>query len=198
MIAGRRVTLRPVEERDYPLIHAWQNDPDVWWRMDYERPFSLQDIADDAESSRKEGFPFVIEAEGRPIGRIGLNQFRARDRICSLYLFLGDRKAWGKGYAKDAVATLLRHAFERWDLHQVELWALAVNEPAIRVYEACGFVPDARLRARSFKDGAWVDRIVMSVRREELERACDELERRVEAGDERGATAEAEPREVEA
>ena len=21
-----------------------------------------------------------------------------------------------------------------WDLHQVELWALAVNEPAIRVY----------------------------------------------------------------
>lgn len=197
MIAGRRVTLRPVEERDYPLIHAWQNDPDVWWRMDYERPFSLQDIADDAESSRKEGFPFVIEAEGRPIGRIGLNQFRGRDRICSLYLFVGDRRAWGKGYAKDAVTTLLRYAFERWDLHQVELWALAVNEPAIRVYEACGFVPDARLRARSFKDGAWVDRIVMSVRREEFGRALDELEH-VEAGDERAATAEAEPREVEA
>lgn len=198
MIGGRHVTLRPVEERDYPLIHAWQNDPDVWWRMDYERPFSLQDIADDAESSRKEGFPFVIEAEGRPIGRIGLNQFRTRDRICSLYLFVGDLKAWGKGYAKDAVATLLRYAFERWDLHQVELWALAVNEPAIRVYEACGFVPDARLRARSFKDGAWMDRIVMSVRREELERARDELERRLEDEDERAVTAEAEPREVEA
>jgi RimJ/RimL family protein N-acetyltransferase len=94
------------------------------------------------------------------------------------------------------VATLLRYAFERWDLHQVELWALAVNEPAIRVYEACGFVPDARLRARSFKDGEWVDRIVMSVRRQEFERARDELER-LEVGDERAA-AEAEPGEVEA
>ena len=191
MITGRRVTLRPVEERDYPLIHAWQNDPDVWWRMDYERPFSLQDIADDAESSRKEGFPVVIEAEGRPIGRIGLNQFRARDRICSLYLFVGDRRAWGKGYAKESVVTLLAYAFERWDLHQVELWSLAVNEPAIRVYEACGFVSDARLRARSFKDGAWMDRIVMSVRREEFERARERLERRLEARDHPDARADA-------
>jgi RimJ/RimL family protein N-acetyltransferase len=184
MIAGRRVSLRPVEERDYPLIHAWQNDPDVWWRMDYERPFSLDDIADDAEASRREGIPFVIEAEGRPIGRIGLNQFRTRDRICSLYLFVGDRRAWGKGYAKDAVAALLRYAFDRWDLYQVELWALAVNEPAIRVYEACGFVPDARLRARSFKDGGWVDRLVMSVRREEFEAALEGLERRLADRDE--------------
>jgi RimJ/RimL family protein N-acetyltransferase len=198
MISGQRVTLRPVEERDYPLIHTWQNDPDVWWRMDYERPFSLQDIADDAESSRKEGFPFVIEAEGRPIGRIGLNQFRDRDRICSLYLFVGDRGAWGKGYAKESVATLLAYAFERWDLHQVELWSLAVNEPAIRVYEACGFVPDARLRARSFKDGAWMDRIVMSVRREEFERARERLERRLQAGDHPGPKAHVESRGVEA
>ena len=198
MISGRRVTLRPVEERDYPLIHAWQNDPDVWWRMDYERPFSLQDIADDAESSRKEGFPFVIEAEGRPIGRIGLNQFRARDRICSLYLFVGDRAAWGKGYAKESVATLLEYAFERWDLHQVELWSLAVNEPAIRVYEACGFVQDARLRGRSFKDGGWVDRIVMSVRREEFERARVRMEPRLEARDQPRARADAESGGVEA
>jgi RimJ/RimL family protein N-acetyltransferase len=198
MITGRRVTLRTVEERDYPLIHAWQNDPDVWWRMDYERPFSLQDIADDAESSRKEGFPFVIEAEGRPIGRIGLNRFRARDRICSLYLFVGDRRAWGKGYAKESVATLLAYAFERWDLHQVELWSLAVNEPAIRVYEACGFVSDARLRARSFKDGAWMDRIVMSVRREEFDRARERLERRLEAREDPAAGADAPSSGVEA
>ena len=41
MIDGVQVLLRPVEERDYSLIHSWQNDPEVWWLMDYERPFSL-------------------------------------------------------------------------------------------------------------------------------------------------------------
>ena len=98
MIQGRRVTLRPVEERDYPLIHAWQNDPEVWWLMDYEAPFSLADIAESEKRAAEEGFPFIIEAEGHPIGRIGINNLRRRDRICSLYIFIGDRTAWGKGF----------------------------------------------------------------------------------------------------
>jgi RimJ/RimL family protein N-acetyltransferase len=171
MIRGERVTLRPVEESDYPLIHAWQNDPDVWWWMDYEQPFSLEDIAESEQRAREEGHPFVIEAEGRPIGRIGLNQFRRRDRICSLYVFVGDRTVEGKGYGREAIVTLLDHAFDRLDLHQVELWALAPNTRAITAYARCGFQQDAVLRDRSFKDGEFVDRVVMSVTREEFEKA---------------------------
>ncbi len=169
MIRGRRVVLRPVEERDYPLIHAWQNDSEVWWWMDYERPFSLEDIAASEARARSEGHPFIIEAEGRPVGRIGLNQFRRRDRICSLYIFVGDRTAWDHGYGRDAVMALLGYAFDRLDLHQVELWSLEPNERAIRAYESCGFVREATLRDRSFKDGEWVGRVVMSIRREEFD-----------------------------
>ena len=84
MIHGTRVVLRPVEERDHALIHAWQNDPEVWWLMDYEGPFSMQDIAESEQRAREEGHPYVIEVDGTPIGRIGLNGFRRRDRICSL------------------------------------------------------------------------------------------------------------------
>ena len=57
MIRGERVTLRPVEERDYPLIHAWQNDPEVWWLMDYESPFSLADIAESEKRAHRGGVP---------------------------------------------------------------------------------------------------------------------------------------------
>ena len=151
VIHGVQVLLRPVEERDHPLIHAWQNDPEVWWLMDYERPFSMEDIAESEQRAREEGHPYIIEVDGRPIGRIGLNAFRRRDRICSLYVFIGERSAWEKGHGTDAVAALVDEAFDRYDLSRVELWSLADNERAIHVYEKVG------LRSRRTTAGAIVE-----------------------------------------
>lgn len=171
MIRGERVVLRPVEDADVPHIHRWMNDPDVWRNMDYERPFSLEDVREDVEASRANGVPFTIEVDGRPIGRIGLNQFRRRDRIAAAYLYIGDSEAGGHGYAFDAFDTLLAYAFERFDLWQVELWTLADNAKAIHVYTKLGFVEEATLRDRSWKEGRWVDRMVMSINRDEWEKA---------------------------
>ena len=160
--------LRPVEERDLPLIQRWMNHPEVWRNMEYERPFSLVDVQEDIERSREEGHPFTIHVGERPIGRIGLNRFRDRDRICAFYMFIGEPTFWGQGYARDAAMALLEYAFDRWDLHQVELLALGDNDRALGVYRACGFVEEARLRQRSFKGGEWVDHVVLSVNRQEF------------------------------
>ena len=175
MIRGRRAALRPVEERDYEAIRDWQNDPEVWWWQDYERSFSLADIAECEERARHEGHSFVIEVDGRAIGCIGLNSFRRRDRICSLYVFIGDREYWGKGYGVEAISTLLSYAFDHFDLHRVELWCLASNERAIRAYQKAGFVREATLPERSWKDGKWHDRVVMSVQRNGFKEALEEL-----------------------
>jgi len=169
-IRGKAVAIRPVEDADIPLIHRWMNHPEVWRYMDYERPVSLADVRDDVERSRSEGQSFVILVGDRPIGRIGLNQFRRRDLACSFYMYIGEPEFWGHGYGRDATMTLLAFAFERFDLHQVELWTLADNSRAIQAYERCGFVREASLRERSFKEGGWVDHVVMSVNREEFSR----------------------------
>ena len=171
MIRGERVVLRPVEDTDFDDILRWKNDLDVFTAMDYEQPFSIDDVRDDEARSRMEGYPFIIELDGRAIGRIGLNQLRRRDRIASLYLYIGEKALWGNGFGPDAISALLGYAFDRLDLHQVELWGLDGNVRAMRAYEKCGFVRDAVLRDRSWSDGRFVARIVMSVQRDEFERA---------------------------
>jgi RimJ/RimL family protein N-acetyltransferase len=170
MIQGRRVTLRRVEPADYPHILRWQNDPVVFRWMDYSRPFSMRDIEESEERATREGHPFVIEAEGRPIGRIGLNNFRPRDGMASLYVFIGDREAWGKGFGRDALMAILHYGFDSLNLRQLELWTLADNDRAIRMYKGSGFVEEARLRDRSWIEGRYVDHLVMSINAEEFGR----------------------------
>ena len=171
ILSGDRVALRPVTEADHPAILRWQNDPEVAWWMDYERTFTLEDIHESEANAIVEGHPFLIDAGGRPIGRIGLNGFSERDGTCSLYIFIGERDVWSMGYGTDAMRLLLRWGFDAFDLYLVQLWSLATNARAIRAYEKVGFRVDGVLRERSLKsDGKRYDRTYMSITRDEFDR----------------------------
>ncbi len=171
VLRGREVVLRPVEDADHPVILEWQNDPEVWWWMDYERTFTLEDVHASEALAKVEGHPFLIEApDGRPIGRIGLNQFSERDETCSLYVFVGDARYRDTGFGQDAILTLLRWGFDTFGLHLVQLWGLSTNTRAMRAYEHVGFAVDGTLRERSFKsDGERYDRTILSITRREFD-----------------------------
>ena len=171
LLTGKHVQLRRVEPADYPAIQEWQNDPEVFYWMDYGRAFSLEDIRRSEENAVTEGHPFVIVAEGRAIGRIGLNNFRARDGMASLYIFVGDREVRGKGYGIDALMTVLAYGFDVMNFRKIELWTLAHNERAVRMYKAAGFVEDARIPERSYKEDGWADHLVMSIDRDSFARS---------------------------
>ena len=174
VLHGRSVVLRPTRDDDLPHIMGWQNHPEIAWWMDYDRTFTLGDIRASEDLARTEGHPFVIETDGRPVGRVGLNGFRERDRVCSLYVYIGVDDVAGRRLGRDAIIAMLDWGFPTFDLHLVELWAYADNARAIHTYEACGFRRDGLLRERSRRsDGRWYDRLHMSVLRPEFEVARD-------------------------
>jgi RimJ/RimL family protein N-acetyltransferase len=170
VITGRNVVLRRVEPADYADIQRWQNDPEVFRWMDYHKPFSLDDVRRSEEKATKEGIPFVIEVDGHAIGRIGLNNFRRRDNMASLYIFIGERGIWGRGHGFDAMMTLLRYGFDVLGLRLIELWQLEGNERAFQMYKHCGFTEDALIPNRSFHDGRYLGHVVLSIDRETFER----------------------------
>lgn len=175
MINGKKVLLRRVEPSDYAAIQRWQNDPEVFRRMDYERPFSAADIIESEARAANEGIPLVIEIDGESVGRIGLNRFHARDRRCGLYVYIGEPSARGRGVALDAVMALIGYAFDSLNVRLVDLWALSDNLSALHVYKKAGFVEDARLPERSFAEGRYLDHVVMHVTREGYEAAAAAL-----------------------
>ena len=121
----------------------WQNDPEVWWLMDYEGPFSLADIAESEERARKEGHPYVIEVDGTPVGPDRPQRVPASRP--DLLALRPDRRAVGVGPRHGTDAEGLALVDEAFDaVRPPSRGALVHGRQRARdhVYEKCGFVVD--------------------------------------------------------
>ena len=66
---------------------------------------------------------------------------------------IGERSAWGKGYATDAVRVRTRFAFGELGLHRIE--GHTMNPAMKRVYEKCGYQHEGVARRKFWRDGRW-------------------------------------------
>jgi len=173
MFEGKLVRLRALTKEDLPRCVQWIGDQDVTQYLNFHRPISLEQeerwfdsILNDT-SGRNE--PFAIETlERQHIGVCGLHDIHARYRHAELGIFIGEKEYWGRGYGSEAVRLLLEFAFGQLNLHRVYLHVFASNERAVRAYEKCGFKREGLLRHHAFKNGRYVDVIIMGILADEF------------------------------
>jgi RimJ/RimL family protein N-acetyltransferase len=167
---GRLVRLRPVEEKDIPLIHEMFNDLQV------QRTLAITWIQPHAgtrewwEGIRRNpnAAPFVIETlAGETVGVCSLEDIHAASRSAALGIWIGTPH-WDKGYGTDAVRTLCRFGFEEMNLQRIGLAVYDVNPRGRRAYEKVGFKEEGRRRRAMFLDGTYVDVVGMGLLAEEL------------------------------
>jgi RimJ/RimL family protein N-acetyltransferase len=101
-------------------------------------------------------------ADGALIGGVALSDV-SEDRRAELLIAIGDRADRGKGYGREAIALLVRHAFAVLRLREVFLRVHADNRRAVRCYLACGFVKEGLMRRRA-PDGPVRPVVLMSHR----------------------------------
>ena len=68
-----------------------------------------------------------------------------------------------------AVTAMLKHAFFNLNLRRVELGVLENNAAARHLYEKVGFVQEGVKREANYKNGKYVNMIMMSILKEEFE-----------------------------
>jgi diamine N-acetyltransferase len=115
--------------------------------------------------------PFVIEVrEGdkwRPIGNCGFHNLDWRCRSAEVGIMIGEKNYWNRGYGTDAMRLLLKHGFGTLNLNRIYLYVYQNNPRAIRTYEKAGFVHEGVRRQAAYKDGQYIDILMMSVLRSE-------------------------------
>lgn len=159
-LKGDRVRLVPPErERHFDNALAWMNNPEITARLAHNLGVSRlqeEEFFDRIERSRDPEMNWAIHAEDdRHIGFIGLHFINWKDRSTIGGLVIGDRSAWGRGYATDAVRTRSRFVFEQLGLHRLE--GHTFNPAMRRVYEKCGYQHEGTARQKVWRDGRWHD-----------------------------------------
>lgn len=174
MIQGKTVRLRAPTRTDLPQFVAWLNDPEVTAGLLVSLPMSLED-----EEAWFTGMlnrplaehPLVIEIqqakEWVAIGNCGVHNIDWRARSAEVGIFIGEKSLWNKGYGSDAMRLLLTHCFKTLNLNRVALDVYETNLRAIRSYEKVGFVHEGRKRQAMYKEGKYIDILIMSILREE-------------------------------
>lgn len=146
---GKQVGLRPFEEvisdAEIARIYRWSGDQTVLrWSGGTPTELSFPEFREhllrDFETRWDNRLVFLIVTnDGTLIGRIGIFAIDWNKHEGELGIAIGESAYWGQGYGRDAVATLLRFAFETTVLDRINLYTFVDNVRAQKCFIACGF-----------------------------------------------------------
>jgi RimJ/RimL family protein N-acetyltransferase len=175
VLRGERVTLRRPRPSDVEARLRLGIDAEIH-RMYGGSLHDLRPLTEDGakrwvEQLLDHDHAWVIETDTL-IGQIRLDRVDLRDRRASLAVGIEDTTRLGMGLGTEAIALVLRYAFEVLKLHRLSVRVVAYNTRAIRAYKKCGFVIEGTEREAAFVDGVWHDDVMMGILEHEYRRAC--------------------------
>ncbi len=170
-LRGERVRLVRLDRTlHFENAFRWINDPDATAHLkDNFGASRAQEAAffQRIESESNSDLVWGIHDEtDRHIGLIGLHGIHWRLRHARGGLVIGDREAWGKGYATEAVRVRTRFGFNQMGLHRID--GHTFNPAMKRVYEKSGYTLEGIARKLFWRDGRWHDAWLFSILEEDL------------------------------
>jgi RimJ/RimL family protein N-acetyltransferase len=167
-------SLRALKETDAIQYERWINDPDTNQWRGLHLPMTkieAQVWIEKQMTSSKENFTLAVSvpaAEGeKTIGLIGLRNICYRSRRAELWIYLGDKNYWGKGFGQKAMTRLCQEAFLEMNLIRVWLECDPGHKSAVRCYQNVGFTQEGIMRKGYFRHGEYRDTSIMSFLQDE-------------------------------
>lgn len=158
-----RLLLRDFTPGDWPAVLAYQSDPRYlrYYAWESRAPEAVQAFVQmfidqqRQEPRLKYQLAVTLRDTGALIGNCGIRKATADGHEAEIGYELSPDH-WGRGYATEAVAAILRFGFETLRIHRVAAWLVADNVASARVLEKNGLRLEGRLRDKeAFKGRYW-------------------------------------------
>lgn len=158
-LPATRVVLREIAHGDAADYFAIFSDPQVV-RFTNSEPLEtlaqahsrMAEIRARLDAGKVLEWGIARRADDRLIGSCKLFHLEPQHRRAEIGFALG-RESWGRGYAREALATLIDYAFGELALHRLEADVDPRNVSSLRALEKLGFQPEGILRERYLING---------------------------------------------
>ncbi len=163
-IRGKNTMLRLPAEADLETFNQWMADVrvrrahSVWHEPAMPATWKerFKEIA-----KEKMDVLWSIESDDRLVGFATGSFWSVTELGFTLRQFLIDPDEWRKGHGFDAALALHRYLFDYLNLPRVGVEVRADNVAALRIAERLGYVEYARGHEVHYRDGAYVDEILL-------------------------------------
>lgn len=166
----RELTLEDAEDR-----YQWCLDKELTKHLnmpDKYPPFSKEDTQNWIKMciNKTNGYEqkAILTEEGKHIGWVDLKNIDKLNKHAELGIAIGDKNYWGKGFGFAAMKEMLLWGFNELELNKIWLRVEVDNEKAIKSYKRAGYVEEGILRQDRLKNGEFIDRLRMSILKQEF------------------------------
>lgn len=166
-ILDDRILLRKPEPSDLEALYNLKNDEySNSMLVGFNNGYSKEDIKNWItfhNNAQNEVLYLIVELESNEVmGHVGLYNIDYRVRKADYAILIANEKYRGKGYGQLCTSYMLNYAFNKLNINKVELSLLSKNKKALNLYKKNGFVMEGLVKQTQYKNGEYLDLILMS------------------------------------
>jgi ribosomal-protein-alanine N-acetyltransferase len=144
----------------------WMNDPEVYTYLETGGNYTLEKLQEYLLATEEKDTLFwaiTITDSGTHIGNIKIDPVNERHQLGEYAIMMGDRSAWGKGYAKEASEAVINYCFKTLQLRKITLGVVEDNINAVGLYQKLGFVTEGVYKKHGIYGGKYCNTLRMAL-----------------------------------
>ena len=143
MLKEKEISLRTLESTDLDFLLNLENDRTLWKVSGTTRSFSEKEIRSYISHAKEdiaisEQFRFVIDMDGIAVGCIDLYEYNWVKQKAGVGIVIL-KKYRRKGFAKQALKSLIKYAWKELRLKQLHTGIFSDNKSSLTLFKSVGF-----------------------------------------------------------
>ncbi len=174
LIKGDNIFLRILTKEDCGEKYVnWLNDPvinkylEIRWTK-HNKESVVQFVQEVNSSGNSQLLGIFRNSDSSHIGNIKIGPINVNHQYADISYFIGDKDAWGCGYASEAVKLITKYGFEDLALNKCVAGVYSSNTASCKVLEKVGYTNEGCLKKHLKVGDTWEDHILYGFNRRDF------------------------------